>query len=72
MNRSLRSAIKVDVHTYLLWKVEEVVNSVRKPGEAGWAFATLPISKAAIWSNGTKHSQSTPLDNTRGCSWWPS
>ena len=63
-----------NVYNYLIAKVFRVVNTVRRPGQAGWAFRMATPSdciRCAVWANGS-HDQSSPLGEPRGDEqWWP-
>ena len=63
-----------DVYQYLQLKLRQVLNQVRRVGQAGWSFRQSDmksITNCLVWADGT-HCQETPLtlpsSNER---WWP-
>ena len=64
-----------DMYDYLFNKVRTVVNTVKKPGQAGWAFrmaSPSDVVRCLVWADGSK-SQETPLTSQPqyGEQWWP-
>ena len=63
-----------DVYAYLTEKLFLVLNTVKSPGQAGWAFIMAKRSDlihCLVWADGTK-AQATPLGTpVFGERWWP-
>jgi len=66
------------VYSYLERKLWSILDNVKKPGQAGWAFKmarspTLQLIHCVVWCDGTKSGQTIPLSSssTHPCQWWP-
>ena len=63
-----------DVYAYLTEKLFLVLNTVKSPGQAGWAFIMAKRSDlihCLVWADGTK-AQASPLGTpVPGERWWP-
>jgi hypothetical protein len=68
-----------DVYSYLVHKVKQIASTVKKPRQAGYAFSAADprdIVPAAVWTDGTKHTQESELQchhqgHQYGEKWWP-
>ena len=62
------------VYSYLIAKAFSIANTVKAPGQAGWAFRNATpsdVMRCVVWADGTKD-QTTPLGVARADErWWP-
>ena len=73
----LLAAAGDNVFKYLFNAVTDVVNSkswkgmYSGPGTQWAGAATTDVIAAALWSDGSRGCQESPLDSGPGCQWWP-
>lgn len=67
-----------DVYTYLENKLDKVLATQKKPGQAGWTFimgkaAHHKVHHCLCWADGSKGGQASPLGSSPsgGERWWP-
>ena len=62
-----------DVYRYLAMRVWELVNEIRRIGEAGWSFRQQNVVlPCLVWADGGRGSQMTPYRGAQPYEqWWP-